>query len=165
MATDTTAHPSSDTASAAPSAEAATPAVILSQLYAANSAEIQLSQLAEKNASSLSVKRIAAKLASDHVKSREAERALAQKLDVSLPVLPSDTSSVSSDLQGKTGRDFDQAFVEHEIKGHDDNIHKLQTQLLPAASNPEVKAYLHNALTMMQGHLASLKQVRQQLRS
>jgi putative membrane protein len=165
MATDTTAHPSADSASAAPSAEAATPAAILSQLYAANTAEIQLSKLAEKKASSPAVKRIAAQLASDHAKNREEERALAQKLNISLTPAPSDTAATPSDLQGKTGRDFDKAFVEYQIKAHQDNIDKIQTQLLPAASNPEVKAYLQKTLTAMQGHLASLKQVQQQLGS
>jgi putative membrane protein len=165
MATDTTAHPTADTAAAAPSAEAATPAAMLSQLYAANTAEIQLAKLAEKKGSSPAVKRIAAKLASDHAKNREEERALAQKLNITLTPAPSDTAGIPADLTGKTRRDFDKTFVEFQIKAHQDNIDKIQTQLLPAASNPEVKAYLQKTLTAMQGHLASLKQVQQQLGS
>jgi hypothetical protein len=58
------------------------------------------------------VKRIAAKLASDHAKNREEERALAQKLNISLAPAPSDTAAVPADLQGKTGRDFDSRDVE-----------------------------------------------------
>jgi putative membrane protein len=169
MATDTAARPATDSASAAPGAEAATPAAILSQLYVANTTEIQVSKLAAKKATSPAVKRVAAKLAADHAKNREEEQALAQKLNISLApatgVEASDTSALPSDLQGKTGRDFDKAFVDHEIKDHEDNIQKIQTQLLPAASNPEVKAYLQETLTAIQGHLASLKQVRQQLGS
>jgi putative membrane protein len=168
MATDTTARPAADSASAAPSAEAITPAGILSQLYVANTTEIQLSKAAAKKATSPAVKRVAAKLAADHAKNREEERALAQKLNVTLTPATgagaaSDSTSLPSELQGKTGRDFDKAFVEHEIKDHEDNIQKIQSQLLPAASNPEVKAYLQKTLTAIQGHLASLKQVQQQL--
>jgi putative membrane protein len=165
MATDTMTRSSSDTASAATSAQAVTPAAILSQVYAANTAEIQLSKLAGKKATLPAVKRIAAKLAADHAKNREEERALAQKLSMSLTPAASDSTALAPDLQGKTGRDFDKAFVEHEIKGHENNIQKVQTQLLPAASNPEVKAYLQKTLTAMQGHLANLKQVQQQLGS
>ena len=169
MATDSAARPSADSASAAPTTEAVTPEGILSQLYVANTTEIQVSKLAAKKAASPAVKRIAAKLAADHAKNREEERALAQKLNLTLTpatgaaASASDGTSLPSDLQGKTGRDFDKAFVEHEIKDHEDNIQKIQTQLLPAASNPEVKAYLQKTLTAMQGHLASLKQVQQQL--
>jgi putative membrane protein len=171
MATDTAMRPASDSASTAPGGETVTPAAILSQLDGANTSEIQVSQLAAKKAVAPAVKRVAAKLAGDHAKNREEERALAQKLSVSLtPAMgaeasPADSSALPSDLQGKTGRDFDKAFVEHMIKGHEDNIQKIQTQLLPAASNPEVKAYLQETLTAMQGHLASLQQVQQQLGS
>lgn len=168
MATDTAARPPADSASAAPGAEAVTPAGILSQLYVANTTEIQLSKEAAKKATSSAVKRIAAKLAADHSKNREEERALAQKLNITLAPATgagaaSDSTSLPSELQGKTGRVFDKAFVEHEIKDHEDNIQKIQTQLLPAASNPEVKAYLQKTLSAIQGHLASLKQVRQRL--
>jgi putative membrane protein len=169
MTTDTAAPPSAD--SAAPSAEAASPAAILSQLDVANTTEIQLSKLAAKKATSPAVKRVAAKLAADHAKNREEERALAQKLNITLTPATgaeasgADSAAVPPELQGKTGRDFDQAFIEHEVQDHQDNIEKIQTQLLPAASNPEVKAYLQKTLTAIQGHLASLKQVQQQLGS
>jgi putative membrane protein len=171
MTTDTAARHSTDSASTSSSTEAVTPAAILSQLYTANTSEIQLSKLAARKAASPAVKRVAAKLAADHAKNREEERALAQKLNITLtPAAGAETSAADStalpsDIQGKTGRDFDKAFVEHEIKDHEDNIQKIQTQLLPAASNPEVKAYLQKTLTAMQGHLASLKQVQQQLGS
>ena len=65
-------------------------------------------------------------------------------------------------MQGLLGQN---SFVEFGKKFGQDNIDKIQTQLLPAASNPEVKAYLQDTLTAMQGHLASLKQVQQQLGS
>jgi putative membrane protein len=165
MATDTTAHSSADTASAATSAEAVTAPAILSRLYAANTAEIQLSKAAVKKATSPAVKRVAARLAADHARNREEERALTQKLSIPLTPAASDSSPLGPDLQGKTGGAFDKAFLDHEIEGHEDNIQKIRTQLLPAASNLEVKAYLQKTLTAMQGHLASLKQVQQQLGS
>lgn len=171
MATDTAARPSTDSAAAAPGAEAVAPAAILSQLYGANTTEIQVSKLAARKAASPAVKRIAGKLAAYHAKNRQQEQALAQKLNISLipptgaGASAADSTALPSDLQGKTGRDFDKAFVDHEIKDHEDNIQRIQTQLLPAASNPEVKAYLQDTLTAMRGHLASLKQVQQQLGS
>jgi putative membrane protein len=162
--------PSAAADSAAARTEATTPVAILSQLYAANTTEIQLSKLAEKKAASPAVKRVASKLAADHAKNREVERALAQKLNVTLAPaaggnMSADSASVPPELQGKTGRDFDKAFVEYEVKGHEDNIAKIQNQLLPAAQNADLKAYLQKTLTTIQGHLASLKQVQQQLGS
>lgn len=159
--------PTSPQDSAGATGEAATPAGILSQLYVANTTEIQLSKLAAKQASSPLVKRIAAKLAADHAKNRDEERALAQKLNVALTpaaggnISAADSAAVPVELQGKTGPDFDRAFVEHEIREHEDRIEKIQNQLLPAAQNAEVRAYLQKTLTAMQGHLTSLKQAQQ----
>lgn len=149
---------------------ATTPAAVLSQLYVANTTEIQLSRLAAKKAVSPKVKQVANKLAADHAKNREEERALAQKLSITLTPAAlgdaaPDSTAVPPELQGKTGAGLDRAFVEHEIKEHQANIEKIQNQLLPATQNAEVKAYLQKTLTAIQGHLASLQQVQQQLGS
>jgi putative membrane protein len=146
------------------------PAAILSLLYVANTTEIQLARLAAKKASSLKVKQVAKKLAADHAQNREEELALAQKLNVTLtPAAEGETAAADSaalppELQGKTGPDFDKGFVEHEIKEHAANIEKIQNDLLPAAPNAEMRAYLQRTLTAMQGHLAVLEQVQERLR-
>jgi putative membrane protein len=161
--TATTAVDSSATASSA--------AAILSQMNVANTTEIQLATLAAKKASSPKVKQIAGKLATDHSKNREQLRALAQRLNVTLTpaqggsVSAADSAAMPPDLQGKSGRNFDRAFVQHEIADHQSNIQKLQTQAIPSAQDAAVKAYLQKTVTEMQAHLSSLKQVQQQLGS
>lgn len=147
------------------------PDAILSQLHVANTAEVQLCHLAARKASAPTVRQLARKFAADHARNREEERALAQKLDLS-PIAAAggdisvgDSASVPPELKSSTGRDFDEAFVAHEIKEHQDNIETLRSQLIPAAQNAELKAYLQKTLTVMQGHLANLKQVQQQFGS
>ena len=160
---DSSAQPSAATTSA--------PAAILSQMNVANTTEIELAGLAAKKASSPKVKQIAAKLVADHTKNREQVRALAQKLDVSLTpgqggsVSAGDSAAMPADLHGKSGRDFDRAFIEHEVSDHQSNIEKLQSQAIPSVQNAEIKAYLQKTVTEMQGHLKSLQQVQQQLGS
>jgi putative membrane protein len=150
---------------------AATPVGILSELNVANTTEIQLSTLASKKASSAQVKAIARKLATDHTRNREQVRALAQKLDVTLTpkqggsVSAADSAAMPADLEGKSGADFDQAFVQHEIQDHQANIDRIQSQILPSVQNDQIKSYLQKTVTEMQGHLSSLKQVQQQLGS
>ena len=167
----TGAAPAADTSAGAGAAAASEASGILSQLNVANTTEIQLATLAAKKATSPQVKRIATRLAADHTKNREQLRALAQKLN--LPLTPAEGGRVStadsavmlSQLQAKAGRDFDRAFIQQEINDHQSSIAKLQTQAIPAAQNVDIKAYLQNTLADMQGHLASLKRVQQQLRS
>jgi putative membrane protein len=144
---------------------------VLSQMNVANTTEIQLSTMAAGKARSPAVKQIARKLAADHSKNRQQVRALAQKLNVNLvpstggSLAAADSAALPSDLQGKTGSDFDKAFVQHEIADHQSNIDKIDGQILPSVQNDQVKSYLQKTVTEMQGHLSSLKQVQQQLGS
>jgi putative membrane protein len=169
---DTIASAPADSSAASGSNEASSPvSAVLSQMNVANTTEIQLASLAAKKAASPKVKQIATKLASDHAKNREQVRALAQKLSVSLTpgqggnVAAADSAAMPPDLQGKAGREFDRAFIQHEISDHQSNIQKLQSQVIPSAQNADVKSYLQKTVTEMQGHLASLKQVQRQLGS
>lgn len=167
---DTMPSAATDTAStgaAATGGAVTTPASILSQLYLANTMEIQLSKLATKKAVSPKVKQVAAKLVSDHTGNREQAEALAQKLNISLtpPATGTDSAALPPALQGKSGAEFDKAYVQHEIQEHQTNIDKIQNQLLPAAQDDQIKAYLRKTLPEMQRHLASLQAVQKKLGS
>jgi putative membrane protein len=150
---------------------AVTPEGVLSQMNVANTTEIQLATVATKKASSPQVKQIARKLLTDHTKNRQQVRARAQKLNVSLTpgqggsVSASDSAAMPTDLQAKTGAEFDRAFIQHEIDDHQSNVDKIQKQILPSLQNEQIKTYLQKTVTEMQGHLSSLKQVQQQLSS
>ena len=144
------------------------PTGILSQLNVANTSEITLGRLASQKAASPAVKQIARRLISDHTKNRQQLKALAQKLNLSLTparggnasaISEADSSAFPAELEGKSGPEFDRAYVQHEIGDHQSNIDKIQNQLLPAAQDQQVKAYLQQTLTEMQGHLAELKNV------
>jgi putative membrane protein len=149
----------------------ATPAAILSQMNVANTMEIQLSRMASKQATTPAVKRIAAQLVTDHSKNRSEVTALARKLNVSLTpaaggnVSASDSAAMPEELQGKSGPEFDRSFVQHQVQLHENNIQKIQSQLLPAVQEPQLKAYLQKTLKEMQGHLATLEKTEQQLSS
>ena len=148
-----------------------TPEGVLSQMNVANTTEIQLGTIAGKKAGSAQVKQIARRLVADHTKNRQQVRALAQKLNISLTpgqggsVSAADSAAIPSDLQGKSGADFDRAFIQHEIDDHQSNIEKIEGQILPAMQNEQIKTYLQTTVTEMQGHLSSLQKVQQQLGS
>jgi putative membrane protein len=72
-------------------------------------------------------------------------------------------SALPPNLQGRSGPDFDKAFVQHEINEHRANIEKIRTQMIPAAQNEQIRSYLQKTVTDMEGHLAALERVDQQL--
>jgi putative membrane protein len=167
---DTMPSAMADTGAVGGNAEA-TPAGVLSQMNVANTTEIELSTLATRKASSPQVKQIARKLVADHTKNRDQVRALAQKVNVTLTpaqggsVSSADSVALPQDLQNLSGSAFDKAWLQHQINAHNSNIHHIQNQTLPAVQDPQVKAYLQKTVTDMQGHLAALEQVEQQLGS
>jgi putative membrane protein len=160
-----------DTGAYAGSANATTPAAILSQMNVANTAEIQTARYAAKHARSPAVKRIANQLAEDHSKNRDKVRSLARQLDVPLtPAAGGDLSASDSlglppDLQGRSAAELDRAFIEGQIEEHQGSIAKIEWELLPTAQNQQVKVYLEETVKDMRSHLASLQEVRQQLAS
>lgn len=158
-----------DTGAYAGSADATTPAAILSQMNVSNTAEIQLARYAAARAESPAVKKVAHQLAEDHARNRERVRSLARELDIPLtPAAGGDLSASDSldlppDLEDQSGGELDGTFIESQIKEHVESIEKLEKQLLPTAQEPRVREYLQETLEEMRGHLASLQQVRQQL--
>lgn len=164
---DTTAAPGAAPSSAATAP--ATPAAMLSQLNVANATEIQVAGKAAKKATSAQVKQVAKKLVNDHKMNQSQLKALAKKLNVDLTsaqggnMAAADSAALPSDLQGASGSQFDQAFVRHEVEDHQSNIEKIRNQMIPAATNPQVKAFLQKTVTAMEGHLAALKRVQQQV--
>lgn len=162
--------PKAEYDSAAPAGNATpTPAGILSQLNVANTTEIQLAGLAAKKAASSKVKQVARTLATGHTKNQEQLKALAQKLNLNLTsaqggdIGAADSTALPDDLQSRSGAEFDKAFVRHEIEEHQANIEKIKSQMIPAAQNQQIKTYLQKTVTDMEGHLAALKQVQQQI--
>jgi putative membrane protein len=180
MSSDTAGMARSDTA--APAGNAAQPesaavnpsgttgseaSGILSVIATANGAEIQTAKDAQTKASNPQVKRFAAKLAKDHQKNDQEAQALAKKLGVNLAAgaaaASESQSAAMGDLASKTGAEFDRAYVEHEIQDHEQNIDKIEHQLLPAAKDPQVKAFLQKTDREMKNHLQMAKQLQQQL--
>jgi putative membrane protein len=167
---DTMASAMADTGAVGGNADA-TPAGVLSQMNVANTTEIQLSNLAAKKASSPQVKEIARKLVAHHTRNREAVRALAQKVNVTLTparggsISSADSVALPQNLQGLSGAAFDKAWLQYQIEAHNSNIQRIQNQTLPAMHDPQIKSYLQKTLTDMQGHLASLEQVEQEIQS
>jgi putative membrane protein len=141
---------------------------MLGQLAAANHSEIQQAQDAAKKASDATVKQFASQLVTDHKANQKELKQLATTLGASLPDSGAKTEAESAslgELAGKSGKEFDQAFLDAQITAHVRNIDKIRNQLLPAADRPELRDYLQKTASAMEGHLASAKQLKQDLSS
>jgi len=156
----------------APKTAAPTPklddATIVAIFDAANTADIETGQLAEKRGASKDIRTIGASLVRDHQTVRQQGRDLAARLGVTpTPPTPNPYAEAHAKamaaLSGKTGADFDRAFLDHEIAYHQAVIDAVTGTLLPAITNPELKAFVTKIAPAFQAHLDMIKAAKKQL--
>ena len=137
-------------------------ATILAIFDQANAADIYTGRLGAKYGHASEVRALGKMVATDHVAVQQLGRDLAAKLGV-VPTPPDNDTSVAdhakavAQLQGKSGAEFDAAYLRYEIGYHQAVIDAVKTTLLPAIANPELKALVGKVLPGFEHHLAATK--------
>jgi putative membrane protein len=153
------------TASPAPALDDATIVAIFDN---ANTADIETGKLASERGHSKEVRQFGAMLARDHAMVRQQGRDLAKQLGVT-PTPPAgdksaqDQAAVIRRLSALRGPEFDRAFLQHEIQFHTDVIAAIQTTLLPAIKNEQLKALVVKVAPAFQAHLQMAENLGKQL--
>jgi putative membrane protein len=135
---------------------------------AANTADIETGTLAAKRAQSKDVRGYGAMIAHDHEAVRQMGRDLAKKLRVT-PTPPAGDASAKTQaetmaaLRAKHGADFDLALIQHEVAFHKSVIDAIQSTLLPAIQNQELKALVEKVVPAFQAHLLVAQRLERQL--
>ena len=153
----------------APAPATATPAVSDAQIaaivVAANQVDIDAGKLAESKATNAKVKAFARQMVTDHSGVNKAATALVTKLGVTPE--PNETSRSltaggeqnRSSLQGKTGKDFDKAYIDNEVAYHQAVLDALDKTLIPNAQNAELKNMLVTTRPAFEAHLKMAKDI------
>jgi putative membrane protein len=133
--------------------------------YTAGVLDINAAKQALTKASNKEVKAFAQDMVRDH----EAVNKQALDLVKKLKVTPedNDTSKTLSkqaadklaELKKLKGAEYDKAYVANEVAYHKAVNSALETQLIPSASNPELKSLLQTGLKIFQGHQQHAEQV------
>jgi len=153
---------------AAPARVALDDPTIVAIFDAANTYDIEASQLALKHSHNQAVRDLAQQFMHDHTAVRQQGRDLAKKLGVKPtppkenPLAP-DHEKAMKDLKGKSGAAFDKAYVAEEVRFHQQVLDAINGTLLPAISNPELKAFVEKVGPAFQGHLAAAKHLESEL--
>lgn len=127
---------------------------------AANTWDIQTGDLAAKKGSTKEIRDFGAMLARDHANVRQQGRDLAKKLSVT-PTPPKDFAmakdhaAAMKKLESLKGKEFDKAFLQHEVDYHKAVIDAVTTTLLPALQNQDVKDLVTKVAPAFQAHEAA----------
>lgn len=130
---------------------------------AANTWDIETGALAEKKGTTKEIRDFAAMLVHDHTMVRQQGRDLAKKLGVH-PTPPKDFAMVKDHeaamktLQAAKGKEFDRAFLQHEVNFHKAVIDAVTGTLLPAIQNAELKDLVNRVAPAFNAHMVAAQQ-------
>ena len=165
-----------DTLATTPPATATTPTVdvawtdanVLDVLTVANQGEIDYSQIAAEKASTASVKKYAQKMVKEHGTMLEAVKGLASRLGVTPAAndkandLKEEAAKDITDLNAKSGADFDKEFIDEQIDMHQETL-DLLGDLDGRTTNADLKAAIAEAKPKVQAHLDEAKAIKDQI--
>ena len=154
----------------APAADKPTDPQIAHIAYTAGVIDIE----AAKQAIATSKNPTIVEFAESTVRDHEAVNKQALDLVKKLNVTPEDndtSKTLSKEAEAKrqelgklTGAEFDKAYVDHEIAYHKQVNSAVETQLIPAAQNAELKSLLETGLKLFQGHQQHAEHVAAELK-
>jgi len=126
--------------------------------YTAGVIDIKAAKQAEEKASNKEVKQFAQDMVRDHEAVNKQALALVKKLNVTPEdndtsrALSKQASDKLAELGKLKGVDFDKAYVANEVAYHKTVNNALEAQLIPSATNLELKNLLQTGLKLFQGH-------------
>ena len=127
-------------------------------------AEVELGQLAQQKAIDSRVKDFGSMMVSDHSKANDQMKTLAKNKGISLPAtLSTANQKLKDDLNSKSGKDFDKAYVKAMIEDHKEDIEAFEnaTKILQDA---ELKAFAVNTLPVLKKHLDAIEKISQAIK-
>jgi putative membrane protein len=135
----------------------------------ANQVDIDAGKLAESKSKSKDVRAFGKQMVTDHTAVNKAAVALVTKLHVKPE--PNETSASLKNggtenvakLRKLKGKDFDKAYVDHEVVYHQAVIDAVDKTLLPSAKNEELKALLEKTRPTLVEHLEHAKHLQAEL--
>ena len=140
-------------------AEKLTDANIAAIVVCANNIDISAGNIALKRSSNTEIKKFAERMIIDHKSVLTSAVELVNKLGVT-PVnnslvftLVEQSKNHEAQLNNLSGREFDKAYIDHEVAYHQAVIGVIQNQLIPSAQNTELKALLVSVLPAFKAHL------------
>lgn len=168
---DTTAMQVDTSAGMAALPQEYTEAELIGLIGLANEGTIEMAKLAQTNATSSEVKALAGKAIEGHTALDKKAKDLAAQLNLT-PMVPTADESLTEDhrkwmddLNSKPkGKDWDAAYLEYEIDRHETILDETK-DALSREQRPEVRAYLEELRTHIEGHVPAYKDVLNKIRA
>lgn len=125
--------------------------------------EIELGKLAQQKSTNADVKALGKMMVEAHTKAAAETKAFAAKKNITLPAsLTEKGQDVYGDLNDKTGHDFDKAYADKMVEGHEKMIEKMQ-KASEKAEEADVRMWAANMLPELTKHLEHAKMTKEKV--
>jgi len=132
----------------------------LIQAHRDHLAEIEAGRAAQEKGRTPAVRAQGRRLVTDHGRLDAEVQKVAQLLDVTLPAEPTRLRRAQlRRVTGRTGADFDKAWVAYEIRTHRDSLSDAEKEVADGSS-PYVQVLAKQAVPVLRAHLAMLEEIR-----
>jgi len=115
--------------------------------------EVQLGQLAQQKGTMKDVKDYGAMMEKDHTAAGDKLKALAAQKNITLPsTISNDMQKNVDDLQKKSGKDFDKAYISMMVDDHKKVISQFEDES-KKGSDADIRAFADSTLHTLRHHL------------
>lgn len=128
------------------------------QAMEGNQKEVALGNLAQEQAQAQAVKDYATMMVTDHSAMNQQVAAAAGMADAAMPAAE---PSATADLEGKTGADFDRAYIDMMVADHEKTIAMFEDAAENAATEA-ARTLAASALPKLREHLQKARELQQQ---
>jgi putative membrane protein len=135
----------------------------------ANQVDVDAGKLAEGKTRNKDVKAFARQMVTDHTAVNQQAGALVKKLGVKPEANPTSASLQQGGAQNMAhlkklkGKDFDKAYVAHEVAYHQQVLDAIDNTLIPSAHNAELKGLIEKVRPAIAEHLEHAKHLKMEL--
>lgn len=142
---------------------------VASVAVTANQVDIDYAQIALTKSKNADVLNFAKTMTNDHKAVIAQAVALVTKLKVTPQTnsltqkLLADAEKTKKELRSKKGAAFDKAYINNEVAYHKAVISVVETILIPATENAEVKSLLQNIVPALKTHLSHAEMVQKMI--
>jgi len=126
--------------------------------------EVKLGQMAQDKGMSQRVKDFGAMMVKDHTAAGDELKNMARQKNVTLPeTMSNDHQKKTDDLNKKTGKDFDKAYIKAMVDGHQSAVSDFE-KASKNTKDADVKAWVDKTLPTLRMHLDSAKAIQKSLK-
>ena len=123
-------------------------------------AEVEAGKMAESKASMDSVRKFGAMMVKDHGEANDKLKGIAAGKSVKLPDSPDlKHKAMAKMMEKKAGADFDEAYIDSQVKDHQDTVALLQKEI-DSGKDDDAKAFAREVLPKVRQHLKAIQDIK-----